>query len=114
MCIAYDKLINVIALVILPTKPFVLSDYAFTLLCQKILSPIIFFYFVGTCIKIVQLLLGEVNNCTEWRVSNTVYENILIGNCYVWQYGSHSVIVSTPICAWCTHISYLQRHAYFH
>ena len=29
-------------------------------------------YSTAACIKIFQLLLGEVNDCTDWRVSNTL------------------------------------------
>jgi len=26
-------------------------------------------YFTAPCVRIFQVLLGEVNDCTEWRVS---------------------------------------------
>ena len=29
-------------------------------------------YFTAPCIKVFQLLLGEVNECADWRVSNTL------------------------------------------
>ena len=28
------------------------------------------FYFIASCIKRFQLLLGEVNDCADWRVSD--------------------------------------------
>ena len=28
------------------------------------------FYFIGSCIKRFQLLLGEVNDCADWTVSD--------------------------------------------
>ena len=29
-----------------------------------------YFYFIASCIKRFQLLLGEVNDCADWRVSD--------------------------------------------
>lgn len=40
------------------------------LLATNTIMVIITLYFTAHCTKFFQLLLGEVNDCTEWRVSN--------------------------------------------
>ena len=37
-------------------------------------------YSTAPCIKIFQLLLGEVNDCTNWTVSDTAHTLGLVGN----------------------------------
>ena len=52
---------------ICPNKSNMLLNLDHTRLCILVL--VNYFCSVAPCVKVFQLLLGEVNDCTDWRVS---------------------------------------------
>ena len=43
---------------------------------------LLYFYSIASCTKRFQLLLGEVNDCADWRVSDCNYAKASIGICF--------------------------------
>jgi len=60
-------------------------------------------YFTAACVKIFQLLLGEVNDCTNWRVSKSLI-NILAKipfnffSMFSYLGLPFSLVIYTPLC----------------
>ena len=61
-------------------------------------------YSTAACVKIFQLLLGEVNDCTGWRVSNT-FDNLFTNKVFfLLLHITCSLVIYTSACV-CIYIA---------